>query len=136
MAQNSCPECGYPLKGTEISCPECGMPIQSQNPNPRTIAVTDEGDNEAENILRKTLNWIKNLIMITSVVLGIAWVIMGVAGGVQTNNSLISFLAIIGGALFIFIGVAVAKLIWAVGMIFINLSTNVRSIKQSLVTNK
>lgn len=136
MAQTACPECGYPLNGTETSCPECGSPLQSKNPTLRNPMITDEGDNEAENILRKTLNWIKNLIMITSVVLGIAWVIMGVAGGVQTNNSLISFLAIIGGALFIFIGVAVAKLIWAVGMIFINISTNVRSIKQSLVTNK
>lgn len=74
--------------------------------------------------------------MIASVVLGIVWVIMGFVGGVQTNNFLIPFLAIIGGALFVFIGFAVAKLIWAVGMIFINISTNVRSIKKSLITNK
>ena len=136
MAQTSCIECGYPFNGTETSCPECGHPIQSQNPTSRTAVITDEGDNEAENILRNTLNWIKKLLMIASIILGIVWVIMGFVQGVQMDNFLIPFLAIIGGALFVFIGFAVAKLIWAVGMIFINISTNVRSIKKSLITNK
>lgn len=136
MAQTSCIECGYPFNGTETSCPECGSPIQSPNPTPSTPIIIDEGDNEAENILRNTLNWIKKLLMIASIILGIVWVIMGFVQGVQMDNFLIPFLAIIGGALFVFIGFAVAKLIWAVGMIFINISTNVRSIKKSLITNK
>lgn len=132
MAQTSCIECGYPFNGTETSCPECGHPIQSQNPTPSTTTITDEGDNEAENILRNTLNWIKNLLMIASVVLGIVWVVMGFVGGALSNNFLIPILAFIGGALFVFIGFVFAKLIWAVGMIFINISTNVRTIKREL----
>lgn len=136
MAQTSCIECGYPFNGTETSCPECGHPIQSQNPTPSTTIIIDEGDNEAENILRDTLNWIKNLLMIASVVIGIIFVIWGLVDGIQTNNFLIPFLAIIGGALIVIVGFAIAKLIWAVGMIFINISTNVRTIKKSLITNK
>lgn len=136
MAQTSCIECGYPFNGTETSCPECGCPIQSQNPTPSTTIIIDEGDNEAENILRDTLNWIKNLLMIASVVIGIIFVIWGLVDGIQTNTFLIPFLAIIGGALIVIVGFAIAKLIWAVGMIFINISTNVRSIKKTLITNK
>ena len=136
MAQTSCIQCGYPFNGTETSCPECGSPIQSQNPTPITPIIIDEGDNEAENILRDTLNWIKKLLMIASIILGIVWVIMGFLQGVQMDNFLFPFLAILGGALFVFIGFAVDKLIWAVGMIFINISTNVRSIKKTLITNK
>ena len=136
MAQTSCIECGYPFNGTETSCPECGCPIQSQNPTPNTTIIIDEGDNEAENILRDTLNWIKNLLMIASVVIGIIFVIWGMLDGMQTNNFLIPFLAIIGGALIVIVGFAIAKLFWAVGMIFINISTNVRSIKKTLITNK
>lgn len=30
MKQNNCPECGYPLNGTENICPECGVNIASE----------------------------------------------------------------------------------------------------------
>ena len=30
--QFTCPECGYPLNGTEQSCPECGCPIEWTQP--------------------------------------------------------------------------------------------------------
>ena len=29
MATKSCPDCGYPLNGSERTCPECGYPIVS-----------------------------------------------------------------------------------------------------------
>ena len=139
MAKITCPECGGPIYNYDPECRQCGLPVQEikkTQPNPQQNTYLDEGDNEAENILRNTLNWIKNLLMIASVVLGVVWVIMGFVQGFQTDNSLIPWLAIIGGALLVFIGFAVAKLIWAVGMIFINISTNVRSIKKSLISNK
>lgn len=132
MAQNSCPECGYPLKGTEISCPECGMPIQSQNPNPITIAVTDEGDNEAENILRRTLKWIKICLIIIFTVWGIGMCIFSFIMMAETRSFGIPFIRFLGGLLTIFFGYFFAKLIWAVGMIFINISTNVRIIKKTI----
>lgn len=28
-----CPECGYPLTGSETACPECGYPVENQSAN-------------------------------------------------------------------------------------------------------
>lgn len=139
MSKIICPECGGPIYDYDPECRQCGFPLQEINttsPNPQQNVYVDEGDNEAESILRNTLNWIKNLIMIASVLVGIVWAIMGIMQGVQMEDFLLPILSIIGGALCVFIGFAVAKLIWAVGMIFINISTNVRSIKKSLISNK
>lgn len=136
MAQTSCLECGYPVNGTETSCPECGSPIQAKNPNQRTTVIIDEGDNEAENILRNTLNWIKIIANIFFVACGILTCIYSFFMMAETRSFWLPFLSFLGGLLIIFLGFFIAKLIWAFGMIFINISTNVRSIKKSLITNK
>ena len=136
MAKTSSMECGSPFNGTETSCPECGRPIQSQNPTPSTQIIIDEGDNEAENILRNTLNWIKIIAIILSTAFGIVTCIYSFFMMAYTRNFWIPFLSFLGGLLIIFLGFFIAKLIWAFGMIFINISTNVRSIKKSLISNK
>ena len=131
MANYICPDCGYPLNGNETNCPECSKPFKSQNQNSsynNNHVFIDEGDNEAEVILRDTLNWVKKLLMIISVVSGIISVIIGIATG---NPALLIF-GIIGGILIMFIGFALAKLIWAIGMIFVNISNNVKIIKNRL----
>lgn len=147
---NSCPECGYPLNGTESSCPECGYPLNAysqrkshassitiedsrssrRSKSPSPVIIDDEGDNEAEDILRNTLNWIKNIIIVVSVIAGVVQFIVGIVAS-QISAGYI-FLGLISGAITILVGIITAKLIWAVGMIFINISTNVRSIKKSL----
>ena len=132
MAQTSCIDCGYPFNGTETSCPECGSPIQVKNPNPRTTIIIDEGDNEAENILRNTINWIKIILIIASIILGIVWAAIAFIMANDTENPLLMLWGILGGGLLAFLGFVFAKLIWAVGMIFINISTNVRTIKREL----
>ena len=135
MAQNSCPECGYPFNGTETSCPECGNPIQSQNTAPSTPIIIDEGDNEAENILRNTLNWIKIIAIILSSAFGIVVCIYSFFMMAETRSFWMPFLSFLGGLLIIFLGFFLAKLMWAFGIIFINISTNVRIIKKS-ISNK
>ena len=134
MAQTSCIECGYPFNGTETSCPECGSPIQSQNPTPITPIIIDEGDHEAENILRNTLNWIKILLIVASIILWVVWAALGVIAADDSGNPLMALLGILGGGVLAFLGFVFAKLIWAVGMIFINISTNVRTIKREIIS--
>lgn len=38
MAQISCKECGYPLKGDEQKCPECGAPIEARESSTQSIS--------------------------------------------------------------------------------------------------
>ena len=134
MANRSCPQCGYPLNGTETLCPECGMAFSPyiQNPNDIQNAIFgyDEGDNDAETILRNVINTIKNLIIIFSIIGGAVLIIAGIA--MMANVGVEGLAPIIGGIFVIILGVFFARLVWAFGMIFINISTNVRNIKQIL----
>lgn len=89
----------------------------------------DEGDNEAENILRSVVNVIKILIIIFSAIIGL----VGVIGGcIMLSQNGAGFFVILAGIIIALIGYFFAKLVWAVGMIFINISTNVRTIKKQL----
>lgn len=134
MANRSCPKCGYPLNGNENRCPECGMAFPS---NPQYSAgmqnvefIYDEGDNDAETILRNVINTIKNLIIIFSIIGGVILIIGGVA--MMANVGVAGIVPLIVGIFVIILGVFFARLVWALGMIFINMSTNVRNIKQIL----
>ena len=133
MANKACPECGYPLQGNEKACPECGSPINLHKPIPISTVIIDEGDNEAENILRKWLKWIRILIIVISVIIGLFIFVGGfVAASFGTGWEAVA--GIITGPLVISLGYALAWLIWSVGMIFINISTNVRTIKRELLS--
>lgn len=139
MAKITCPECGGPIYDYDPECRQCGLPLQKINktqPNPQQNAYLDEGDNDAENILRNTLNWIKIIAIFLSTAFGIVTCIYSFFMMAYTRNFWIPFLSFLGGLLIIFLGFFIAKLIWAFGMIFINISTNVRSIKKSLISNK
>lgn len=140
MAQYSCPECGFPLRGNEPFCPECRVPFsyepqhninsQSQNNN---ISIADEGDNEAEDILRNWLKWIRTLIIVISILGGIGLIIWGfMVASMSYGGEWFAVLGIVGGAINILIGWGIANFVWAVGMVFVNISTNVRLIKKSI----
>ena len=132
MTSRQCPECGRPLQGNEPSCPDCGFPLQpTQNPSSANFQIQDEGDNQAEDILRKWLNWVKLLMIICSAIGGVGCVIWGIVGASADNgNALWFFVGILLGVITFYLGRAVAWLVWSIGMVFINISTNVRRIKQ------
>lgn len=162
MAKYTCPECGSPLYGTETHCAECGVPLEFESSSssnsrrkferspssasPKEVerssasipsgnwANMDEGDNEAENILRNVVNVIKILIIIFAIVDGIVGIILGI---IYLDDSVgLGSLIILVSAISIPIGIFIAKLVWALGMIFINISTNVRTIKKQLQNRK
>lgn len=132
MADFICPECGYPLNGHEANCPECGRAFSSNSQYSASMQNAefgyDEGDNDAEIILRNVINTIKNLIIIFSIIGGVVLIFAGIA--MMANVGVAGIVPIIGGIFVIILGVFFARLIWALGMIFINISTNVRNIKQ------
>ena len=130
MEQISCPECGLPLASNASTCTGCGFPIHNiLQPTINTV-LEDEGDNNAEDILRKVLNFIKALIIIMSVLGAVIMVIAGIAMISNPDGQVQGIILLILGVLSILFGIGVARLIWAVGMIFINISTNVRTIKK------
>lgn len=129
MAYRSCPECNQQLVGNESSCPTCGYPLNGQRPNPINQFSMDEGDNNAEDILRSWLKWIKILIICFAVIMGI-----GSAAGIANVSDAGIILGIIAFFVILLLGIGIAQLIWSAGMIFINISTNVRKIKQILQT--
>ena len=137
MSNTFCPQCGYPLQGNETSCPECGCVLANGNNSgsgyyPEPLGF-DEGDNEAENILRKWLKWIKLLMIICAWISGGFMVIYAILVATSYYFNWVLFLILIlGGALTVVFGYLFAQLIWAIGMIFINISTNVRAIKQRM----
>lgn len=130
MTQIACPECGNPLQGNETSCAECGMSLSPNMIN--TQFRCDEGDNEAEDILRKVINSIKILLTLFSIIEGAVLIFAGV---LMLPKGPLGIVPIIGGILSIILGIFMARLVWAIGMIFVNISTNVRNIKQILKTN-
>ncbi|MCH5246325.1 MAG: hypothetical protein J1E84_07665 [Muribaculaceae bacterium] len=136
MAHTFCPECGHPFQGNETSCPECGYVFARHNNNteqPSQTLVLDEGDNSAEDILRKWIKWIKLIIIIVSCISGGIMMFLGIAAASSYyGNFGMALLGILGGAITILFGWLYAQLTWATGMIFINISTNVRIIKHRL----
>ena len=134
MSKN-CPECGYPLNGNESQCPECGQALQNQTYQQNyNYYEEDEGDNDAEDVLRTYLNLFKKWVIVLSVIVGILAAIGGIvllANGIPSGVPMIILAVII-----IIINIVIAKLIWAAGMIFINISTNVRKIKQIVKTKR
>lgn len=134
MTNYTCPQCGYPLQGNETSCPECGMAFPSNFQHSAGMQNAefeyDEGDNDAEIILRNVVNSLKNLILIFSIIGGVILIIIGGVMIDQIGGAGIA--PIIGGIFAIILGVFFARLVWAFGMIFINVSTNVRNIKHIL----
>lgn len=129
MSEYICPECGYPIHEGQRTCPECGVPLQ----------IIDEGDNDAEETLREYLDLFKKWSTIMCYVGGVICVLWGLIGGIiMIANDMIFqglvMLIVIGviGAIGVIISLYIIKLIWSAGMIFINISTNVRKIKQRL----
>ena len=98
------------------------------------ILVTDQGDNNAEIILTNLVNSIKSFLIIVSIVIGTIYIIGGVIGAFY--NFLIGFCSVIGGVFIIVFGIIFARLIWANSMLFINISQNLRTVKQELQTEK
>lgn len=131
----TCPECGRPLNGMEQSCPDCGFPLQNQRPNSNYYPnsnhyIEDEGDNKAEEMLRRYLNSFKIFFIVLIIIWGIVATILSIkALGTIGPAGLIG---IIGAIFSVLIGIAIVRILWAAGMIFINISTNVRKIKHKL----
>ena len=90
----------------------------------------DDGDNEAETILRNVINTLKNLLVILSIIGGVIYIIVGIV--MLASAGVVGLVPIIGGIILIILGVFFARLIWALCMLFINISTNVRNIKHML----
>ena len=133
MSQTTCPECGHQLQGNESSCPNCGHPILSQiQASSPSMKILDEGDNNAEEILKKVVNALKWLIIIFTIGGSITFFIMGIVLLFQGYGESILFgiVCIVGSVINLLLGLWFAKLIWALGMIFINISNNVRAIKK------
>lgn len=127
MANKPCPECNYPLKGEEKSCPKCGCPITNNQVN----SYLDLGDNDAEDILRDTLYNVRNIINLTSQILG--GIILALSIVCLFFEEIIwGIIGIIVGIIIIIIWNVIAKLLWAIGMVFINISTNIRIIKKQI----
>ena len=100
------------------------------------ILVTDQGDNNAEIILTNLVNTIKSFLIVASIIIGIVYIIGGIIGGALYDNFLIGFGAILSGILIIVLGIIFAKLIWAICMLFINISQNLRILKQEFQNEK
>lgn len=92
----------------------------------------DPGDNNAENILRRLVNNLKTWIIVFSAIIGILYIITGCITGIINNDFIIFFEDILIGTIYWVLGYVFAKFIWALSMLFINISTNVRSIKHEL----
>ena len=131
MAQFSCPECGRPLYGNEATCPECGISLNwgigSGNRYQHQITL-DEGDNDAEEVLRNYLNYIRKLFIILSVIFAVVSIFVSIGFGVPEMAIPFVLIGVIG----VVLAVVISKLLWSIGMIFINLSTNVRIIKHKI----
>ena len=131
MAQFSCPECGNPLYGNESTCPECGITLswESGSGNGYQHQITlDEGDNDAEDVLRNYLDYIRKLFIILSVIFAVVSIIVSISFGAPG----MAIPCVLIGGLGIILAIVLSKLLWSMGMIFINISTNVRIIKHKL----
>lgn len=86
MAMVTCPECGKEISDSAPSCPHCGY-IKAPTENLRSTKLSEPKKNKF---------------------LGIAYIVCGVAaiiGGIFTIAIIIGFFAIIGGGVFVSLGI-------------------------------
>lgn len=100
------------------------------------ILITDQGDNNAEIILTNLVNTIKSFLIGASIITGIFYIIGGIIYAALDDNFLSGFGAILNGILILVFGIIFAKLIWAICMLFINISQNLRIVKQEFQNEK
>lgn len=126
-----CNNCGYPLNGKEDKCPECGCQTFQNQSN-------YSGENEAEDILRKALNFFRKLIIVLAFIGSLIIFFVSIAFDLKGISDVPIFwlLGLIAAALNIILWIWLAKSMWAVGMVFVNISTNIRIIKKSVATPK
>lgn len=96
--------------------------------------VSDQGDNDAEAILTKLVNSIKAVIVVFSIIFGAVYIIGGII--LFSDNAPLGFVGVFSGIIILIFGIIFAKLIWANCMLFINMSHNLRSVKQELQVEK
>lgn len=142
--EKECKECGYPLlKGNEKFCPECGCKtLQNQsndNGDNEAEDINYNGDNEAEDILRKALDYFRiSIIFLAYISSGIIFIgsILISCNSYYYDTGYYWIIGLFVAVLNIIIWRWLAKLIWAVGMVFVNISTNIRIIKKCVATTK
>ncbi|MDE6809954.1 MAG: sel1 repeat family protein [Muribaculaceae bacterium] len=93
----------------------------------------DNGDNAAEDILRDALDNIKKLIIVFSIMIGGVIFVGGIIGCIVSDNGLPLIICLVMAFITMMVGFGLARLIWAAGMNFVNISTNVRAIKQMIL---
>ena len=96
--------------------------------------VSDQGDNNAETILTRLVNSIKAIIIFFSIIFGAIYIIGGII--IFSENSSLGFVSVFAGIIILVFGIIFAKLIWAICMLFINISHNLRTVKQELQIDK
>ena len=142
----SCKECGHPLDDNAQECPLCGCPVEKES----TSAVVDtdllnEGKNtEAESTIRDyaelILKWGNILAIFNFLLVTIYCVINGVIT-ININNGaeavgIILIILAVGIGYLAYLGTKfLAKLIWAVIMLFVNISTTLKRIELKLEEN-
>lgn len=148
-----CSECGKELPAGVTDCPDCGCPVgaRSQHQNVseanqaqihtegykfsiregyRPPRETQIGDNEAEAVLRSCARWVWWYIIIT---MGLTSAIASIAALIRMNYEPgIGFLLLVCGIIGLILTPLVARVFWALMMIVVNISTNIRSIKHTL----
>ena len=115
-------------------CPYCAVYIEDLTLNQSNYSE----DNKPEDILRKALDYFRKLTIVLAFI-GSGIIFLGSIGldanGV-TDVPIFWLLGLISGILNIIIWRWIATLIWAIGMVYVNISTNLRIIKKSVATPK
>ena len=154
MANYKCNDCGTVFDESKGSCPNCGCPLSACSPTsfnggyqsttqPPMDDILYNGkrtDAEAivteiaENVLRwgeLAAKWLPIIYAIYSVAMGIFLMAQGSVGG-----GLVSIIAgLIAAVLIYYLILILAKIIWGVIMLFVNISTTLKRIA-ILIENK
>lgn len=139
-----CKECGHQMDDNVQVCPNCGCPVE----NARASAFMDKDvlnqgkSTEAESIISDVAGTVLKWGNILSVIAPIFVVIQSLVGGdnlMKHNEEAMGvftiLLGIVMAVVYYYVIRLIAKIIWGVIMLFVNISTTLKRIEVKLEEN-
>ncbi|MCF0125870.1 MAG: hypothetical protein HUJ68_09010 [Clostridia bacterium] len=140
---NLCEECGYQLEDNMQVCPKCGCPIKNASAsvymdnNILNKGMSTEAESIISEVAEIVLKWGNILAIIVPIFIILNCLITG-AMQLENNNGIGFFTIIVGiitAVVYYFVIKLVAKIIWGVIMLFVNISTTLKRIELKLEGN-
>lgn len=132
-----CKECGHQMNDNAQVCPNCGCPVKSKSvADSMDKAVLSQGKStEAEATVTEVAETVLKWGKLLSIFVPVGLALVGIGMGASEGNAGGTLYTILYAVLLFFVIRLIAKVIWGVIMLFVNISTTLKRIEILLEKN-